>query len=280
MSIYNARRLQPGAAVVLGVGAALVIVMVSFLPSFSGDFHDFYMAGHLLVTGHSPYEWPRYYSPVWVAVGFAPLALLPERAAYAAYTLISLGGLTVSVWRLTRGQSRALVLLTLGLLWLVQILAGNIDWLLPTALVVPSLAGIWLALAKPQLGWLLVAVLLLRMPRRKAAVSVGAVAVGLGLSYLLGWNVPDLESVRLWNIAPWPWGLLVGGPLAIWSLVRRDRELALGVSLLISPYWQRPSLIAAWPASMRARWLWLAWIALMALVLIENLSLIVGYFPR
>ena len=261
---------------VLVVLAVLFALMIAMLPSFSGDFHDFYSAGQLMLQGKSPYSWPRYYSPIWVAGSVAPLTVLPEHLAYTVFTLASLVAITLTVWRLTQGKSQVMALATMALLWVLQILGSNIDWVILAAMVVPSPLGVWLALSKPQLGWILAAVLLLTMPRRKAIGTAMALVAGLGLSYLIGMRVPDLDTVRLWNMAPWPWGLLAGIPMGIIALVKRDRALAVGSSLLVSPYWQYPSFVAAWPVTLRARLAWLLWMVVMILKFIEKVEAVLG----
>ncbi len=183
----------------------------------------------------------------------------------------------MSVWRITQGKHRLLALVTLSLLWLVQILWGNIDWVVLAALVVPAPLGVWLALSKPQLGWILAAIMLLAMPRRHAAGTVAALAAGLGISYLLGMRAPDLATMRLWNSAPWPWGMIAGIPLVIMALLKRDRDLALGASLLVSPYWQFPSFVAAWPVAVRSRLWWLLWLAAMLLQFIGQIVALLHY---
>jgi hypothetical protein len=135
-----------------------------------------------------------------------------------------------------------------------------------------------LALSKPQLGCVLAIILLLTMPRRRAVVSIMALVAGLELSYLAGMRAPDLETVRMWNVAPWPWGLLAGIPLVLWSFAKRDRELALGSALLVSPYWQHPSFIAAWPTTLRSRLLWLLWIIAAVLMLVERVGAILYHY--
>lgn len=257
---------------------ALLAIMTVWLPSFSADFHDFYMAGQLLGRGESPYGWARFYSPIWVAAGFVPLTLLPERLAYAVHTLVSLAVIAWSVHRLTSGKRRSLALVTTMLLWLIQILWGNFDWVALGALAAPAPMGVWLALSKPQLGWILAAILLLAMPRRQMAGVLVAVTAGLALSYALGMRTPALEEVWEWNIAPWPWGLLAGVPLAAWSLAKRDRALALSAALLVSPYWQRPSFMAGWPSTIRSRWLWAAWFVVAAWMVVDQIRALIHLF--
>ncbi len=78
----------PARSGAIAVLAVLLVLIIVLLPSFNGDFHDFYMAGQLLLRGDSPYIWPRYYSPIWVAASVAPLTVLPERFAYTVFTLV------------------------------------------------------------------------------------------------------------------------------------------------------------------------------------------------
>ena len=83
----------------------------------SNDFHDYWLAGRLIIQGHSPYDMSAlqslaqsehltfmlgggYSYPLPFAVAMVPLAALPFGFALAAFNVISLAafGLTVAAW--------------------------------------------------------------------------------------------------------------------------------------------------------------------------------------
>jgi Glycosyltransferase family 87 len=83
----------------------------------SNDFHDYWLAGRLILQGHSPYDMAAlqslaqsehlsftlgggYSYPLPFALAMAPLAVLPFGLALAVFNVVSLAafGLTVAVW--------------------------------------------------------------------------------------------------------------------------------------------------------------------------------------
>ena len=90
-------RIARGPGVLIAVLAAAFFVPFLVL-IFQGDplhlwlydFDIFWRGGRSLLEGTSPYQVPGFYSPLPLAVLFAPLALLPLPVAYAIFVLASL----------------------------------------------------------------------------------------------------------------------------------------------------------------------------------------------
>ncbi len=256
--MINAQRVSETRLLVLKIaitvfGLIAGLVLLSVLPTFAGDFHDLYMASQYLAAGRSPYEWQRYYNPIIVAIAFLPLAILPEALAYRLFTLISLIILTVCALSVRRRLPVAVWVFWLTLLLLLQIVWGTIDYFVWAALLTPTPIGIILAVCKPQTGWLLAVILWRALPPKQRLPVAGLVGLVLAVSFLAGMRAPPLDTVQLWNISPFPWPVPIGIGAAVLAWQRRDRELALGTTLLVTPYFQRPSLIAAAPLALRGR---------------------------
>jgi hypothetical protein len=239
--------------VIIVFGLIAGLFLLSVLPTFAGDFHDLYIAGQRLATGRSPYEWQRYYNPIIVAIAFLPLAILPEALAYRLFTLISLIILTGCALSVRRRLPLAVWVIWLTQLLLLQIVWGTIDYFVWAALLAPPPIGIVLAMCKPQTGWLLAVILWWALPRKQRLPMAVLVGLMLVVSFLAGMRAPSLDAVQLWNISPFPWLVPIGIGAVVLAWRRRDRELALSATLLVTPYFQRPSLIVAAPLALRGR---------------------------
>lgn len=106
--------LTAAAAIVPLIGWAYWVLVVRLGPN---DFHDYWLAGRLLLEGHSPYDTGAmaelarkeglsflvgggFSYPLPFAVAMVPLAVLPFGVAYAGFNAISIAAfaLTVALW--------------------------------------------------------------------------------------------------------------------------------------------------------------------------------------
>ncbi len=137
------------------------------------DFLIFYNAGKAILGGLSPYLVDGFISPIYLALFFAPLSLLPYWAGYAVYLLANL----LLAWKLMRRR------ILWGLLFfpfLFCLYVGQVDFLLGAALALGSPWAFGLALIKPQVAFVVVPWVVMEFDKRdwaKAAVSTGIVAL-------------------------------------------------------------------------------------------------------
>jgi hypothetical protein len=259
--------------------AALVVIATLVIPSWNYaiwgyDFHLFYQAATALRTGQNPYLYDfhdsvySFHNPIYSAVIFLPLSLLPERTAM----MVNAGLAAGAVWLVFQRLSRSALTASLALLSrpvFMILLTGNADWLPLLAAITPPMVGIWLALIKPQVG-IVLAVLygceIWRQSKRRFALTCGALAALLTLSLLLGMRWQSMIAIQ-WNWSLFPVGVPVGLFL-IWQAWRRknDRALALAAAPFLSPYVASQSWAAAFPWLTRWRWLLLAAVVITWLV--------------
>jgi len=153
------------------------------------DFHLFYEAGRAVLMGQSPYAISEFISPYPLAVLFTPLAALPEMLAYALFVALSL----FFLWKVM-GRRAGWALLSFPVLF--TLFVGQIDLLL--ALVIP-LGAPWtlaLGLAKPQVGFVVLPWLLVRLDKKGWIKAIAGGAVLLAICFILrpGWLFEWLQS--------------------------------------------------------------------------------------
>lgn len=251
--------------VAIGLGLSLAV-------PYTVDFHTFYDAGRMLLIGRNPYLVEWFLNPLHVAILFAPLAILPFEVAYRLQAGLAFVIYVVAMWRLLdRRWDLTWLALMSPFAWLIAFY-GNIDWLVLLGATLPPPIGVWLVLAKPQEGLVVASVMLWEEWRvhgwQRVVLIVSPIALVLAVSLLLE---PAQSSVvaQPWNISAWPYGLVVGVPLAIVALQRRDRKLGLLASPFLSPYVSALNWSVALPAGLRSRrWAVVAVILSWALVLI------------
>jgi hypothetical protein len=227
---------------VVAVEVGIIMIVASFFLPGGDDLHRFYrpFAGGCLNCGFVPYfaRWILY-----------PLALIPARFVWPVWIIISVIGF-IGLSRITK-VNPAVVMLSfpaMGQFWL-----GQIDVIVLSGLVMLSAsnpylrgAGIVLALVKPQLALLPVAVLLLCQPRREI-VRVLSIPIAVmifsflvyGLTWPLDWVKNSLTYLpaHVWRLAAqavWPYGI---GLIPVLFMIKSRRvEAALIVSALATPF--------------------------------------------
>jgi hypothetical protein len=147
------------------------------------DFDIFWRGGRSLLEGTSPYQVPGFYSPLPLAVLFAPLALLPLPVAYGIFVLGSLAML----WK-AAGWRSGWALVSFPVLF--TFFVGQVDLILALSAALLGPLALPFLLAKPQIAFV-AAPWLLHSDRRKLAMGVGAL---LGMLLLCFWLRPGWVS--------------------------------------------------------------------------------------
>lgn len=227
-------------AAIIAAAAAVTLTWVVFTAMgeganapngrLGGDFPAFYSAGRLVLEGrgHQVYEpeslreiqapllpdsdsYLKFAYPPFVACIYAPLAVLPYRAAYVAHTGLMALLLLLCVCRLSIHHDWLLSASSLVVFYpLADALRGGQNTVLTLTLVVAAVyfaqrekhlrAGLFtgVMLFKPQLflPFALALLLLYRSRRFALGISISAsLLYGLGAS-ILGWNWPSLWIER------------------------------------------------------------------------------------
>lgn len=220
-----------------------------------GDFEIFYRAAQALLAGISPYTVPGFYNPAWALLPFIPLTLFPINIARVIYPALVIPAFILALRRFRlRPRYVLLVSILSSLLW-INILWANVDWLVLLGATLPPPVGIWLVMAKPQVGIGVVLFWLLRRASRRWYIFA-PVGIALLLNYaLLG--LPTV-SVAVYNPTPasaFPFGI----PIAAWliwrALKKADIAYAVPMSAFLSPYYSIVSWSSLAPLARSWRWL-------------------------
>lgn len=257
------------------LGLCVVIVFIGLfivVPNPSSDFHDFYTATKLLLIGHSPYEWERFYNPVWLLLIITPFSVFPEQIAYRLFTIVALIFISFFVYKQKLPTIQTFLLLFV--LWTVQIVSLNLEWLLLLGLIVNPIIGIWLVLLKPQLGIFLAIVLFIGMSWKQRVITLILLGIAILISILLGFHVPQLHEFIEWNFSPFPLFVPIGILSILISIYSKDKELALVSGLLVSPYWQFPSIIIGLPFLYKRDKVLFTLVAILILIITVSIMLI------
>ncbi len=261
------RRLDRRWIIVAAIGLGLALAV-----PYTVDFQAFYDASRALLSGQNPYSVERFLNPLHVAILFVPLAILPFGVAYRLQAGLAFVCYVVAMWRLL-GRRWDLTWLSLlaPFAWLIAFY-GNIDWMVLLGATLPPPIGLWLVLTKPQEGLVVAAILILEEWRlqglKRALLMTGPVALMMGLSWQLGMAQTGVVA-QPWNLSAWPYGLMIGVPVAVFALLRQDRKVGLLASPFLSPYVSALNWSVALPAFMRNRhWAGVAVILSWILVLV------------
>lgn len=243
--------------VLIGVSIGVGVTAIDL-----GDFDRFYRAGQAILNGVNPYTVPGFYSPVYVALAFMPLALLPMSLAFRLFVGFVFLSFGLAFYALTNHQIKTTILLMCSPFPLMVAWYGNLESLVLIGSAIAPIVGIWLVMVKPQLG-LIVALLFIWQARSWRGVACLIIPVGCiyALSFALGmWRtIPIAEA---WSINLWPIGLLVSIPAAIVALRRHRIDWALFAGPFCAPYLGAPfAFVGAMPLLAQRRWLAVAGVA-------------------
>ena len=259
---HNLKAIDKRVWLVVLIGTSIA---VGIMATDLGDFDTFYRAGAALTHGINPYTVTGFYSPLYVAAAFVPLTILPLTLAYHLYAGLVFLTYGLAFYLLTQ-RIGLTILFLLTPFPILTAYYGNIEsWVLLGAAVNP-IAGIWLVMAKPQMGLIVAALILWRAWREHSigrALSLGLpIGIVYGLSLMAGmWQMPgaglwrETPIANSWNISLWPIGLLIGIPAAVLALRYRKVDLALLAGPFVAPYLGNPSSWSGvFPILARKRW--------------------------
>ncbi len=234
----------------------LIFTRFLSISGFGTDIRLLFPAGQAVLQLQDPYRAaPAFYSPPWMLLFIAPLALLPVQVAYILWTILGIAGYLVAFRRMHMAWTVAFLLLFSPLV-MGNLIFGNFDWLILLGATLPPALGIWLLALKPQLGIALAAFwawLSLKRGWRTFVTVLGPISLASLASFLLGYHLPAASQMS-WSVDVWPWGIPVGALLAYLAFRREDPVLALAASPFLTPYVVWHSWIVVLLPLARNRW--------------------------
>lgn len=253
--------------------AAVGLAVTYTLPDTGVDWYTALRPAALEVAqGRSPYDF-GFFSPPWTGVFLLPIALLPEQLGRGMLFAVNMSAYGIVLYRL--GAKPVAFAAFLASPPVVHVLLnGNIDWLVPLALLLPPRWGVFLATTKIQSGIGLVVYWAIEAWRRGGwrevvyvfwpfATLMLASFVWYGPWPLKMQTRPDLW----WNASLWPYAILPGLGLLWLAYRKRDPNIALASSPCFAPYVLfHGYAVMLIPLARHSRWMVLASLALWGVV--------------
>ncbi len=207
------------------------------------DWPTYRRAALAMAAGQNPYlVQGDFYNPPWILIPLIPIALLPEKWGGAVLLTLSLLVLAALAIHL-KARLPKIVGLLLSLPALYLLYSGQIDVLCLAGIAMNPVLGLFLVLAKPQIGVGVAVFWAWRSWKqggwRRLLITFAPVGVTYILAFLAyypyllrGADVIDMG----WNYSIWPVSIPFG--LALLSLAIRKNKLewALIAGPLLSPY--------------------------------------------
>lgn len=271
---------------------ALVIVLILALPIlFAGlcwlyrdcfpqtDFALFIRQNILLLwQGKSPYLGEGPYIPPWLYLLLSPLLSLPVPAGAALLTLLNLAGLGFVLYR-SQASLPVFVMALFSPVTLCLVMTANLDGLLLAGALLPPTWGLFIVLAKPQLGLGIALYWAWEAYRSGGVRRVLRVFGPVGLAFLASFALYGVYLLKGeimipigWNVNRFlfPYLLLPALLLMLAALRRRRITLSYGVGPLVSPYATPNSYAGLIPAfAWDWRWAAAAWLLEWAVFLVN-----------
>lgn len=208
------------------------------------DWINIIAAARALLAGQNPYliggGSNRFFNPVWALAFVIPFCFIRDNnVMQIAVIATMLAAIAITATMTNRNPSKALVSMA-GVGTMGAIFYGNVDPFVWLGLLFPLPLGILILAIKPQATFLVIAVLILRRIGSKGLFS-GALALVPTVIATLAWfylfGLPDWNmSGNLGSLGFWPYGLIVGLPLAGLALWRRSVRLAMLAAPFCVPY--------------------------------------------
>jgi hypothetical protein len=128
---------------------------------------------------------------------------------------------------------------------------GNTDSFVWLGLLMPMPVGLFFLTIKPQVTFLVIAVLALRRLDRAGLPAVVGAFLPVGIAtvlWLLIFGLPNYWFEHMLHSGPdaslWPYGLIAGVPIGVWALYKRSVRLAMLAGPLCAPYLTINSYVA------------------------------------
>jgi len=198
-------------------------------------------AADYLIRGKSPYRIPgklQFYNAPWVLFAILPFLLFPYPYGLALFMSMGFAAFLFIYSRYNKSLLSAMFfLLSAPVVW--GLIVGQIDWIVLLGLLLPPQYGLFLVLAKPQVGCLVALIWLIEAYKEKRMVRTFLpVSMAFGLSFLIYglWALNWIGLVEAEPMLWWPYSLILGIPMSLYALKKSNTQLALCASSMLSPH--------------------------------------------
>lgn len=258
-SISNIWRFQKirWAIIILGI---ILLALISWLvgniiPEQIDWVRTFRPAVREIISLRSPYNIKSFFNPPWILIPMIPFALLPDKIGNGLLFVVSFCTIIYSGVRMG-AKPLSLVAFLFSFPVLFLLIFGQIDWMILLGFTLPPQIGLLLILTKPQIAipyalfWLVES---WRIGGIKQVVRVFSPVLSMFIiSFLFfGFWFRNIDSnilTAIYNFSIWPFGLVFGLTLVVYSLVKRKKEWSIIGGPFFSPY----VAVHSWAAALLA----------------------------
>jgi hypothetical protein len=191
------------------------------------------------------------FNPVWGIALLIPFALIPDPYSNMVMSLVEIACFVYVGRKLKIKPLTLLMIMTLPQT-MMMFCNGNLEWLVLLGFIMPIEYGSFLLVLKPQIG---IGVILYKFFENirekkylKTVLKFAPVSIAMilfGAYYLFTKNTTgDYKYVinARWNVAAWPYGLVIGVVLLYYSVKNKKENIARLSSGFFAPYISSASL--------------------------------------
>ena len=240
---FSNRSTRTTLSILLLVGASIGIIfsIYHFLP-VGQDWKGIRNATFEMLAGRSPFV-DNIYNPPWVLMLLLPAAILPVKLGAALLSFLNLAVYGFAALRFGKSPWLAALLLITTAMFR-QMIDPNLEFLVVLGLLLPPPLGIFLVLAKPQLGAFVAIFWVIEAwreggPRQTVRLLAPITLVTLATIAMYGWwplhGFGLIGSFQ--NVSMWPTSIIIGIPLIVYAIQTRQMNLALLSTLFLAPYY-------------------------------------------
>lgn len=236
-----------------------VILAIYFFLPVGQDWWQIRNAILDMLAGRSPFL-AAVFNPPWILILLIPFALLPFKLGAAILAFINFAVFGFAALRFGKSPLLAALLLITPAM-IRQVIDPNLEFFVVLGLLLPPEIGIFLILAKPQLGAPIVLFWLFeawhqggfrRVLRLLAPISFITIIsfIFFGFWPLHALSLPNTAH----NYSLWPTSLIFGLPLFLYALRNRRQDLTLISIPFLAPYYGFYSLHIPLLGFLPSRW--------------------------
>ena len=195
------------------------------------------------IAGHNPYaNGACFYNAPWLLIPFIPFAFLPDiPSVIVIWITATLSIIIVSRKLGANYLTTAILLLSPALGY--ELFVTNLNWLIAVGLILPPQIGLFLLLAKPQLGIVVALFWLVEAWRKEGIRKVIKIFAPVTIAFLVSFLIYGFWPLHAawlgdahWNVSMFPESIGIGLLLTYHALKSNNFGFAILASPFFAPY--------------------------------------------
>lgn len=238
---HNANQPILKTLLLLIISVGMILSIYLFLP-VGQDWMGIRITVQEMLHGQTSFS-QNVFNPPWILALLIPLAWLPFKLGAALLSFLNIAVYGYVALRLGKSPFlAALLLLTPAIIR--QVIDPNLEFLVALGLLLPPQAGIFLVMAKPQLGAPIAIFWAFEAWREGGLRNIVRVFAPIALVTLISFAIYGLWPLRAGlllntpqNVSMWPTSLVFGLPLIFQAVRTRSLDMALLSAAFLAPYY-------------------------------------------